>query len=683
MVYSNSRLKILFLSAGPVNLMHLRLGKEFSAIQEKINSSNYSEKFILSNWMAAKPSDITQALLKYCPNIVHFSGHGLSTGELCFENDLGEMETVSPKILEDLFDLISDRTKCVILNSCDSKILAEAIAKHISYVIGMSQGIEDRTAIAFSIGFYQALGSGYSIKQAFKFGRIEIELRNMPGSNIPELFTKEKIDNSKIPKIQWKLVLEGTFDSTIEPTIDRIIDYLSELLQAPELKLKKIEQGSIKIFLECSQENFEIFKELFESGRLKELLGIPIKNVHSSKAKILTSFDEKREIRLDEQELQKQTGDDRSSSNYQNQVLTQTQTEDNLQQMDKVLTNMFQRNFTSPEFRVYQTAVFIDMVDATEIKEQTSEPSWLHDLGWLYDLIIRVVNESEGGQVIKFTGDGAFIVFNEDNVTDAINAVIRMQEEIAAARDENQIRFACSVGVATGDMVEFRINENVVDYAGTTVDRASRLSAAANSQAIFADIKTIDDAQMRKVVSNAGKSANPKRKSEQYKGSDEKIKLKGFSGLVQYYELLWSNQRYGVASDFVTEQAEDEQARQRVTDPPQSPNPSPPTAQTPDEYLDPNDLFQLAIQEFQSEKFQSAIEKFSILAERGFSEAVDAIFRAGQFFYQRGEHQNALGCFQYAASKGHREAISIISNNSEGSNTTYDLESLLRELLNS
>ncbi|MGB5714760.1 MAG: hypothetical protein WBM44_28065, partial [Waterburya sp.] len=43
-------------------------------------------------------------------------------------------------------------------------------------VIGMNQAIRDDAAIAFSIGFYRALGYGKSVEDAFKFGKNAIQL---------------------------------------------------------------------------------------------------------------------------------------------------------------------------------------------------------------------------------------------------------------------------------------------------------------------------------------------------------------------------------------------------------------------------------------------------------------------------------------------------------------------------
>ena len=208
----NANFTILFLGADPSDATRLRLGQELRDIQEKLNLSKYRERFSLSHCMSARSTDISQAILDYNPSIVHFSGHGLCTGELCFENHLGKIQPIEPEVLADLFEIVSDQTKCVLLNSCYSKIQAKAIVKHIPYVIGMNQGIGDKAAIAFATGFYKAIGAGKSINKAFKFGCIEIRLECISEYQTPELLTREGATMLKNdPKVHWELTLEGTF----------------------------------------------------------------------------------------------------------------------------------------------------------------------------------------------------------------------------------------------------------------------------------------------------------------------------------------------------------------------------------------------------------------------------------------------------------------------------------------
>jgi len=184
--------KILFLAADPTDAARLRLGEEVRAIQEKLQLAKLRERFNLQQRMSVRPADISQALLDVQPNIVHFSGHGEENGALCFENLTGRVQPVEPRALAALFEQFSKQVQCVLLNACFSKKQASAIAKHIDYVIGMKRAIGDGAAIAFSVGFYQAIGAGRSIEDAFNLGCVQIRLQGIEEHLTPVLVRKKQ-----------------------------------------------------------------------------------------------------------------------------------------------------------------------------------------------------------------------------------------------------------------------------------------------------------------------------------------------------------------------------------------------------------------------------------------------------------------------------------------------------------
>ena len=181
---------ILFLAADPTDASRLRLGQELREIQEKLQLAKMRDDFKLEQRMSVRPVDISQAILDEKPKIVHFSGHGTSEGSLCFENEVGKSQFVEPDALASLFELVTDHVDCVILNACYSEIQANAIADHIRYVIGMNNAIGDKAAISFAIGFYQALGAGKSVEDAYKFGCVQIRLQGIPEHLTPVLIKK-------------------------------------------------------------------------------------------------------------------------------------------------------------------------------------------------------------------------------------------------------------------------------------------------------------------------------------------------------------------------------------------------------------------------------------------------------------------------------------------------------------
>ena len=108
------------------------------------------------------------------------------------EDDGGNHKAVSSEGLAALFKLHANYVKYVLLNACYSSKPAEVIGKHINYVIGMNQPIEDRAAIVFAQGFYDGLGYDNIdnldvIQRAFDEGIVAIQLENILRNAIPSL----------------------------------------------------------------------------------------------------------------------------------------------------------------------------------------------------------------------------------------------------------------------------------------------------------------------------------------------------------------------------------------------------------------------------------------------------------------------------------------------------------------
>jgi hypothetical protein len=185
-----NRLNVLFLTADPTDTSRLRLGQEAREIREKLQLSKHRDRFAFNERWSVRPVDISQAMLDLQPQIVHFSGHGTSNGAICFENQIGKIQPVNPEALSSLFEQFAEQVKVVVLNACYSEQQAEAISEQVDYVIGMNKSITDMASIAFSIGFYQAIGAGRNISDAYKLGVTQIRLQGIDEHEIPVLVKK-------------------------------------------------------------------------------------------------------------------------------------------------------------------------------------------------------------------------------------------------------------------------------------------------------------------------------------------------------------------------------------------------------------------------------------------------------------------------------------------------------------
>lgn len=188
------KIKILFLAASPVEEAHLQLDQEYREIDEKLKKSKYRDVFELKSQWAVRIGDLTGYLMEHKPDIVHFSGHGSDEHEIILLNNNNECHPVSAEKLSDLFSILKDNIKCVVLNACYSDVQAQAIAKYIDCVIGMSDAIGDNSAIVFASHFYQALAYGRSVQDAYKLGCLQIDIENLDEGSTPQLICKENAD---------------------------------------------------------------------------------------------------------------------------------------------------------------------------------------------------------------------------------------------------------------------------------------------------------------------------------------------------------------------------------------------------------------------------------------------------------------------------------------------------------
>lgn len=182
--------RILFLTANPTETAQLCLEREARDVGEELQRSQRREDFELKQQRAVRIRDLRRAMFDNKPQIVHFSGHGTQEG-LVLEDDDGRLNVVATDALSGFFRLFANQVECVLLNACYSAVQAEAIGEHIKYVIGMRKEIGDEAAINFAVGFYQALGAGFSIEDAFESGKNNIQMQDIPEDLTPVLLIRK------------------------------------------------------------------------------------------------------------------------------------------------------------------------------------------------------------------------------------------------------------------------------------------------------------------------------------------------------------------------------------------------------------------------------------------------------------------------------------------------------------
>ena len=173
-------------------------------ITQHLRATHQGERFELVQEWAVRVGDLQAALLRHRPDIVHFSGHGLSErtgspssadtremlpaeedrdGEILVEDEAGRAKPIPASALADLFGIVGG-VRCVVLNACWSGAQADAIRRHVPHVIGTRAEILDEAALAFSAGFYKAIGAGKDVPFAFEAGKARVHMEGCGGEDL-------------------------------------------------------------------------------------------------------------------------------------------------------------------------------------------------------------------------------------------------------------------------------------------------------------------------------------------------------------------------------------------------------------------------------------------------------------------------------------------------------------------
>ena len=207
--------------------------------------------------------------------------------------------------------------------------------------------------------------------------------------------------------------------------------------------------------------------------------------------------------------------------------------------------------FASPESYSIRTVVAIEITDLAAIKQLFPQTVWLPILHQLYGTVRAIATEADPNVVVDYFDKMIMLVFDADRASDALNAVIEIQEAVTSM-EFGQVRdLNCSIGISSGEVVEFADYNTKLHYLGTVVDQTLGLCSAANSRAIFIDRATAAAVNMARVRSRVGQALG--HSPHQYQGDSQRVALKGVSQPVEYYEIRWDKQIYGVKSSAVTE----------------------------------------------------------------------------------------------------------------------------------
>ena len=151
------KIRILILSSNPWSTGRILVAEEAREISKGIQEGPYRDKFEVHNHGAARPKDLQRLLLRYEPQIVHFSGHGSKSHRILLDGPNGRAQALDQQGLKDVFAFYNKHVRLVLLNACFTKTQARLLSDVVDYSIGTARPIGDKVSVAFAGAFYQAL----------------------------------------------------------------------------------------------------------------------------------------------------------------------------------------------------------------------------------------------------------------------------------------------------------------------------------------------------------------------------------------------------------------------------------------------------------------------------------------------------------------------------------------------
>jgi pentapeptide repeat protein/CHAT domain-containing protein len=177
--------KILYMFALPRDQHSIPVEGEYKAIVDAIQRSKYRDQILTSDYPGVSLKDFQSVIETYKPNVLHFSGHASQVGDLVFQGPKEESQKVPKDPFTNAFKLLGENLKLVVLSACYSKDQAEGVSKHVDRVIGIDEEIDGDKAVMFSEKFYESIGNGKSVEEAFDWAKNQVSLNTKNAESVP------------------------------------------------------------------------------------------------------------------------------------------------------------------------------------------------------------------------------------------------------------------------------------------------------------------------------------------------------------------------------------------------------------------------------------------------------------------------------------------------------------------
>jgi len=169
-------MRILFLAANPTVTSPLDLEEELRSLDLELRGVKHRDRIVFVARHAVRPDDLIRHVRSERPTVIHFSGHGTTSGIVLRNDDGGYTEVSGPNLRR---FLEGRGIELLVLNACYSKSQAEHVAGAVGATVGTTNVVGDEAARRFTVAFYRALGDGLSLREAFRDGGDAVALHGL------------------------------------------------------------------------------------------------------------------------------------------------------------------------------------------------------------------------------------------------------------------------------------------------------------------------------------------------------------------------------------------------------------------------------------------------------------------------------------------------------------------------
>lgn len=206
-------LRVLYMTANPeavetkikhsdgsieTNGVWLRVDYEVRQVKDMLRRSKYRDLVNIEHLPAATSMDLLEGLNEQRPHVVHFSGHASSLG-LLMDNEAGTQDGAGLdfSLLARMLGATDQPPRLVVLNACESLEGTAELLQTVPILIGMSDSMNDASAVAFAARFYSAVASAQSVAAAVEQAKVAMQAASLDGVELPEVRTREGLDPSE------------------------------------------------------------------------------------------------------------------------------------------------------------------------------------------------------------------------------------------------------------------------------------------------------------------------------------------------------------------------------------------------------------------------------------------------------------------------------------------------------